>query len=66
MTLTPVIRNGLRAVLVETTDGSHLMPPPEFIVIGCGEVVTGQITNWEWREILKHWQARVTASDVRS
>lgn len=67
MKITTIKRNGLLACLVETADGAvRLMPTPEFIAVGCGEVATGAISNWEWREILKHWRARVTADDVRS
>ena len=67
MTIIRIRRNELWACLIETTDGTvRLMPPPEFISEGCVALCTGSITNWEWREILKLWRARVTASDPRS
>lgn len=67
MTITRIRRNGLLACLIETADGVvRLMPPPEFIVEGCAEVCAGKMSNWEWREILKLWRARVTGDDPSS
>lgn len=67
MTVTVIKRNGLWAWLIECADGTlRLMPPPEFIMAGSIEVAEGKLSNWEWREILKHWRVRVTGDDLRS